>query len=274
MIYQNVNINQEDTNGNTPLHIASYEGHLEIVKFLINSGARLLEVNIWQYNALHVVSQNGHLEIAKLLIEKGVPIDLTRFRSGETCLHIASQNGHFEIVKLLVEKGADINTRKVDIMCKTGATALFIACEKGHFEIAKLLVASGAKINIWVKYGTTPLHVAALYGYHNIVELLVENGADLNAKDDKNKTPSQLGNNIIVKLYLKWKMTTNNKENSTPGINSSNFFKNAKVKLNKLRKNQISVLSDLLNLIKQNCFIRISTNSWCNFEWTKNNLNL
>ena len=54
-------------------------------------------------NALHVASSNGHKEVVELLINKGAAIDLA-MNEGTTPLFIASQNGHKEIVELLLTK--------------------------------------------------------------------------------------------------------------------------------------------------------------------------
>ena len=34
-------VNSENKNGNTPLHIAAYNGHLDVVIYLLKSGAKL-----------------------------------------------------------------------------------------------------------------------------------------------------------------------------------------------------------------------------------------
>ena len=58
---------------------------------------------------LHLAAKNGHLEVVRLLIEAGVDINKARTNDGATPLHIATQKGHVEVVSLLSEAGA---TRK------------------------------------------------------------------------------------------------------------------------------------------------------------------
>jgi hypothetical protein len=63
----------------------------------------------------------GRTEIVKLLVEKGAKLDIKN-KDGDTALIDASSTGGTEIVKLLVEKGA-----KLDIKNKDGKTALDLA---------------------------------------------------------------------------------------------------------------------------------------------------
>jgi len=49
-----------------------------------------------------MASQNGHVEVVKLLMEYKVNGDLAE-NDGYTSLHIASEDGHVEVVKLLLD---------------------------------------------------------------------------------------------------------------------------------------------------------------------------
>jgi ankyrin repeat protein len=55
-----------------------------------------------------VACQNGHINIIKLLINKGIDINIKN-NDGLAGLYSACKNGHIDIVKLLIDKGADIN---------------------------------------------------------------------------------------------------------------------------------------------------------------------
>jgi ankyrin repeat protein len=59
--------------------------------------------------ALHLAAGEGHLEIVKLLLEHGA--DVNAKTAYETALHLAAGEGHLEIVKLLLEHGADVNAK-------------------------------------------------------------------------------------------------------------------------------------------------------------------
>ena len=53
-------------------------------------------------------SRNGHTEIVKLLLNEGAKAD------GWVALVLASENGHIGVVELLLERGADIEAKRGD----------------------------------------------------------------------------------------------------------------------------------------------------------------
>merc|ERR1712037_1021524 len=92
----------------TPLHGAASQGHKEMVKLLIESGADPNVADIDGGRPLHWAVRNGHVEVAQLLIERGANPNLTD-RYGGTPLHEAATGGHVEVAQLLIERGADLN---------------------------------------------------------------------------------------------------------------------------------------------------------------------
>ena len=74
--------------------------HIEIVKFLLESGA---DVNA-DY-ALINASKKGITEVVKLLLEKGADVN-KKTNEGHTALYYATQKGYTGIVKLLESAGA------------------------------------------------------------------------------------------------------------------------------------------------------------------------
>ena len=97
--------------------------------------------------ALALASQNGHLEIVRLLLDAGE--DPNRFNpvgghSHSTPLHQAAGNGHLEVVKLLVERGANLGVKDIlfggtpagwaDYAGKKEVEAYLCALEKKHPE--------------------------------------------------------------------------------------------------------------------------------------------
>ncbi|MCJ1430169.1 Ankyrin-2 [Sticta canariensis] len=153
------------------LVIAAREGHIEIVKLLLNTGADINFENEHGNTALHLAVEENHLEIVKLLLNAEADVGIKKLR--KTALRIAAQKGHLEIVKLLLAAGADFDLQGVH-----RDTALHSAAIEGHLEIVKLLLAAGADFDIQDNNGHTALHSAAFRGHLEIVKLLLAAGAD------------------------------------------------------------------------------------------------
>ena len=133
--------NTKDENGTTVLTWASYNGHEDVVKLLLDKGAEVdAKHSTDGRTAMWFASQEGHAEVVKLLLEKGAEVNTKRTTTGATSLLLASKNGHIEVVKLLLEKGAEVNVRTIDGKW----TALKVAKLKRHTEIMQLLKKAGA----------------------------------------------------------------------------------------------------------------------------------
>ena len=126
----------------TPLFIAAFEGRLEIVRSLVESGANKDQCTTdIGATPLYIAAQEGHLEVVRFLVESGANKDQCTTDIGATPLYVAARNGHFEIVGFLVESGANKDQGTTDI----GATPLNVAAAKGHLEVVRFLVESGAQ---------------------------------------------------------------------------------------------------------------------------------
>jgi tankyrase len=88
-------------------------GDLERVTELVHNDKRLADVRSeFKLAPLHYASFDGHLPVVKLLLSKGVDVDSKSVDGwGGTPLHVACVNGHLVIVKFLVSKGASLNAK-------------------------------------------------------------------------------------------------------------------------------------------------------------------
>lgn len=99
-------------NAQTPLHMAAFEGHEEVVPELLNSGANALLQDIDGRTALHLAVSRGNFDIVRLLLDNARAPLMIRMAdcTGKTPLHQAVMQECDEIVRLLVERGADPRT--------------------------------------------------------------------------------------------------------------------------------------------------------------------
>jgi len=92
------------TVGETVLILASTAGDIKMVKLLLSFKA---DPNVTNegYSALRYASEQGHVEVIKLLIESGAQIDFAD-PDGFTALMSAAANDKTDAIKYLLDKGA------------------------------------------------------------------------------------------------------------------------------------------------------------------------
>ncbi|XP_046552784.1 ankyrin repeat domain-containing protein 39-like [Haliotis rubra] len=104
------------------------------------------------YTALHYASRNGHLDVVRTLVDAGAHVDVTTRSGHATPLHRAAYMGHTDIVKFLLSRGADPVSRDSDEM-----TPLHKASERGRLEcVTVLLEASPVTRTARDSRGRTP----------------------------------------------------------------------------------------------------------------------
>ena len=132
--------------------MAAVHGDTKAVELFIAAG---MDVNVspdMGMSALIGASGEGHLEIMKLLIQKGAKVNAKDNEAGVTALLLAAANGKEDAVKLLVQSGAKVNETDND-----GDTALLQAVAKNHAQTAKFLLGNHADPNVENAKGLTAL---------------------------------------------------------------------------------------------------------------------
>ncbi|KDO22630.1 TKL protein kinase [Saprolegnia parasitica CBS 223.65] len=119
------NVNCTDCSGWTPLHYAASKGHVDVVRLLLDKGAKFDACTTDGSTLLHCAASNGHVDVVRLLLDKGADVDASN-ANGSTPLHHAAQANKPEMVQLLLEKGA-----KVDAKNREGKTPLEVAEARG-----------------------------------------------------------------------------------------------------------------------------------------------
>ncbi len=171
-------LDAKDKDGRTALHWACRGVHLEIVRFLVESGA---DVNAADGNGIvpiHSAAVRNNAEAIALLLAGGADIDAKEF--GEhTALHYAAMYNAADAAALLIEKGADIEAR--DDYART--PLLLCARERGEAQTARILLDAGADIDARDKFGTSSLELAAWRGKKEVVDIFLDAGAALPSED-------------------------------------------------------------------------------------------
>ncbi|XP_001365667.1 protein fem-1 homolog A [Monodelphis domestica] len=163
-----VHFDGETIEGAPPLWAASAAGHLGVVQSLLRRGASVNRTTRTNSTPLRAACFDGHLDVVRYLVgEHQADLEVAN-RHGHTCLMISCYKGHREIARYLLEQGAQVNRRSAK-----GNTALHDCAESGSLEILQLLLGCKARMER-DGYGMTPLLAASVTGHTNIVEYLIQ----------------------------------------------------------------------------------------------------
>src|SRR6266567_508293 len=91
----------------TPLIAAAKAGKVAAVTKLLASGIAVDAPDAENLTPLNWAAYNGHLPVVKLLVERGAKIDTQTNKSGWTPLMNASAQGFPKVAAFLIEHGAD-----------------------------------------------------------------------------------------------------------------------------------------------------------------------
>ncbi|MCH6256844.1 ankyrin repeat domain-containing protein [Puniceicoccaceae bacterium K14] len=103
MILAGLPVDLKDEKGNTLLMLASYHGHLETVRMLLDFGADTECRNDRKQTPLGGVAFKGHLDVVELLLERGA--DPNGDNGGKMPLLFAAMFGRFKVARVLKRAG-------------------------------------------------------------------------------------------------------------------------------------------------------------------------
>ena len=181
-------VNAECGRHGTPLHAASYEGHLDVARLLLDHGANVNTKNAHEGAPLCLAYAGRHVDVMRLLLEHGADPDVdVSTINGRPILGDVSSHGLVEVVHLLLQHNADLNGTRDDL----NWTALHFASSFGYPKVVKVLLEHGAEINALSQAHNTPLRLASGGGHLEVVQILLEHGADVHIRGEGNQTPFQ-----------------------------------------------------------------------------------
>jgi len=247
-------VNQINELSETPLLLACKGGHLNVVEFLVESGADVDQAETENgVRPIHVAAEKGYFDIVKFLVKSGVSV-LGGDYEGTVAVDLAELNGFSEIVTYLnlltgetegsddevPEENVPVNiddTFKLEvnkiqdpqILHKLSEELSISSQDAAQISVVKDLIIQGADVNFIDKHGNTPLFYAANSYLLDTAKYLVKNGANVNLSSSNKNTPILVavrnGHVELVKYLLQEKADINqrNGDSLTPADIASQF---------------------------------------------------
>ncbi|MBA2709245.1 MAG: ankyrin repeat domain-containing protein [Tatlockia sp.] len=172
-------IKQKDDYQMTPLAYASAKGHIALLKHLIHLGADLIETKDEEiegknFDPIHWAIAEGQIAAFNYLITF-YPNDYVIARDGSHYIHLAAKFGQLEIIKILLKK----NPAYLEFKNRYNQTPLMIAAKEGLDEVVNYLLSEGADYSIAtndpesVNHKKTALQLALAGGHFKTANWLV-----------------------------------------------------------------------------------------------------
>ena len=197
LLAEGADINAKDNEANTPLHMSSWFGNIEISKKLIALGCNTQMRNARRLTAmemtggrskdvLQLVHHADYRAVAQLIDDSGPGCLGRRDADGWTALHVAAAAGWTKGVGLLLSRGAA--AAAVD---HEGRNAAHLAARFGHADVIELLVRAQPDLAHARTHGKlwTPLTFAVFHDKLAAAVVLINYGANIHARDAQNRTP-------------------------------------------------------------------------------------
>ncbi|XP_043067768.1 rabankyrin-5 isoform X1 [Drosophila bipectinata] len=181
LIDHGANVNSQDSDKKTPLHIAIVNNYDEIITILlchpvIDLKLRDISGNTCFTTALEVRNHKAAQRILDRLPSAAEQMD----QRGRNFLHLAIAKDDLESVLFLISVQVDVNSRVHDA---NQSTPLHLAAASQNEMITRNLILAGARINERDALQKIPLHTAIELGNLSAVSALIQNNADFDAID-------------------------------------------------------------------------------------------
>ncbi|MDR1350209.1 MAG: ankyrin repeat domain-containing protein [Zoogloeaceae bacterium] len=133
-IAERAKLDARNMHGDSALSLAALEGRFAVARRLVEAGA---QVNSEGWPPLAYAAFNGHAQMVDYLLAHGANVNATS-ENGVTALMMAARGGYLAIVQRLVAARANIH-----LQTDRGKTALDWALENRHTHIAEFLRHQG-----------------------------------------------------------------------------------------------------------------------------------
>uniref|UniRef100_A0A674ME91 Myosin XVI n=2 Tax=Takifugu rubripes TaxID=31033 RepID=A0A674ME91_TAKRU len=194
LMERGVNMNLQDEDLWTALHVACVCDHADVVLLLLLAGVNVLLQDVNGNIPLDYASEGTESSwiLRKHLEENGV--DLSSIHT----MKMQRRSTMMSDVTQLLATGEGLSLSNED-----GVTLLHIACASGYREVVSVLLEKGADPDAADNNFWTPLHLASKYGQTSIISLLLRHGANPTLLNCNQHKPSDVAaSEHIAEIFL------------------------------------------------------------------------
>ena len=171
-------INSLDSYHRSALDVAINNYKVPIAILLLQLGAKINNTNIGDVPISCWAAQYGNNELFKLIIEKDASLLNSYNSAGYNPLFLATKANKPSIVETILFNDYSMLEKKFDF----GITALWKAAEKDYAKVASILIKYGSDVNTTSEYGISALNMAVSRGSFQATKILMFNNAKFNPK--------------------------------------------------------------------------------------------
>lgn len=172
-------VNKNMAGGRTPIFYAVINDHDDMVRLLMDNGAKVDFRDDEGRSPLMYAVENDNDDMVRLLMEKGAKVDI-RYEKRPNALSMAAGKGKDDLVKAMVEAGVNPDSRKA-AAAVTSALVVYVQKRDG-LPMVRFLVENGADVDGYVgDHAVTKLYGVPLKMAEEdeVVKYLIEEGATI-----------------------------------------------------------------------------------------------
>lgn len=188
LVNMGASVDFQDSSGNTPIAYAIENNSYDVVKYLIENGANLYTIDIYDQSPLYIALKKGDKGIIALILENLEMIDDPNIR--DIVMDILDLND-IALVETLFEKDIDPDM----VINNEGDTILIYSIKaKLNPEIVDFIMEKGASLENSDVDGNTPLMIALKQKYYDreLIQTMIDLTDDLDTENIFEETPVQL----------------------------------------------------------------------------------
>jgi len=206
--------------GNTPLHIAAWNGQRDAVQFFMATIEDLNPKNKAGKTPIQLTAEDGHKSVAEMLLRRGVECDIftaatlgivrevrSKLQEEPQLANATDDDGRSVLLSVSArwrkekcfwrewryEQKEEALLKVIELLLESGAEMdIWTAASLGREDDVAALIESDSTLINEFEDDLAPIHCAALMGYPDVIELLLDNSASLEARGQWTGTPLHL----------------------------------------------------------------------------------